>query len=60
MRRSVAAIVVVALLVLGAGFALLSQEARVLFSGWNFTKSVKVNAPGQDRAIYYRLKVNLA
>lgn len=60
MRRSVAAIVVVALLVLGAGLALLNPEARVLFGGWNFTKSVEVNAPGQDRAIYYRLKVNLA
>lgn len=60
MRRGVAAIVVVVLLVLGAGFALLTQGARVLFGGWSFTKSVKVNAPGQNRAIYYRLKVNLA
>jgi len=60
MRRVVVAIVVVVLLVLGTGLVLLIEEARVLFGGSSFTKSVKVDAPGEDRAVYYRLKVNLA
>lgn len=59
MRRAVAAIAV-AVLLLGAGLVLLVERAGVLFGGLSFTKSVKVESPGQDHAIYYRLKVNLA
>jgi hypothetical protein len=60
MKTVAAWIVVIVLLVLGAGLALLIAEPRALLGGLSFAKSVEVNSPGQDRATYYRLKVNLA
>jgi hypothetical protein len=60
MRKAVAAIAVVALVALGTGLVLVIQGARSFLRSASFTKSVEVNSPGQDRAIYYRLKVKLA
>ncbi|QQO14351.1 hypothetical protein JJB99_34510 [Bradyrhizobium diazoefficiens] len=54
---SIFAIMVV---LLSAGLMLLIGQQRHLFDRPSFTKSVEVTNPGQDRAIYYRLKVNLA
>lgn len=59
MRKVAVLIGVIVLLVLGTGVVLVIAELRAL-GGLGFTKSVKINAPGQDRAIYYRLNVNLA
>lgn len=36
------------------------EQGRLLLGRWSFTKSVDVKSAGDDRATYYRLKVNLA
>ncbi len=52
----------ITLVVLGGLFAIqtFGEQGRLLFGGWSFTKSVDLKSAGNDRAIYYRLKVNLA
>ncbi|WP_316188850.1 hypothetical protein [Bradyrhizobium sp. SZCCHNS1054] len=58
--KSAVAIVVLALIALGIGLAWQGEQARAPLGGMGFTKSVQVKSPGEDRATYYRLKVNLA
>lgn len=36
------------------------EQGRLLLGRWSFTKSVDVKSAGDERATYYRLKVNLA
>lgn len=59
MRKIAALFGVIVLVVLGTAVVLVLAELRAL-GGLGFTKSDAVSAPGQDHAIYYRLKVNLA
>jgi hypothetical protein len=49
----------VAVLVFAALYAAQTELGRVLLGRRTFTKSVEVKSPGDDRAAYYRLKVNL-
>jgi hypothetical protein len=61
MRRGGRWLVVIGLLFFSVLFAVASSEqGRVLFSWWSFTKSVDVKTAGQDRASYYRFKASLA
>lgn len=55
-----AALILAAIVLIG----LASQNEKVRFvlalGGWSFTRSVAVKSPGDERATYYRLLVNLA
>jgi hypothetical protein len=44
----------------GVLFAIKALGEQGRFGRWSFTKSVDVKSAGDDRATYYRLKVNLA
>jgi hypothetical protein len=61
MRNGARWVVVVVFVIVVAVFAIANSErGRILFGRWSFTKSVDVKSTGDDRATYYRLKVNLA
>jgi len=62
MRRIKRWIIVIVLLTVGVLFAIRTygEQGRLSFGRWIFTKSVDVKSAGNDRATYYRLKVNLA
>lgn len=62
MRRRDRWIIVIAVVIFGVLFAIQTygEQGRRLLGRWSFTKSVDVKSAGNDRATYYRLKVNLA
>jgi hypothetical protein len=58
MKAVAACIIVIVFAALAVGAE--TERGRLLLGRWSYTKSVDVKSPGNDRAVYYRLKVNLA